>query len=354
MSARDDFSAATKRALAERAGHRCSFPGCRARTIGPSDESAESVSSSGMACHIAAAAGGPGARRYDPDMTAEERCSIYNGIWMCYRHGKLIDTDETRFSPEMLRGWRAIAERLARFEHELGTPRELETEFLSGCKLIDNALELATLASENESIGNAIQDSCLPVIWGDDLAHAVRDVAIEIARNAFIHGGARRFRMTITGHTVRLADDGAEFDAWSLGRRAAGSGGVDSVRHLSDRYDDRLVFGTSWRDGQNEVTISLVHSRQDVLDATPCNVEVTLSENRTFNVVPHVHESCRSIYFLLPKFMTISDTYRLPQVIAEYRNDPRTLVFVVEHASWSVQDSLRRSFPQARLVVLDG
>jgi hypothetical protein len=52
--------------------------------------------------------------------------------------------------------------------------------------------------------------------------------------------------------------------------------------------------------------------------------------------------------------MSISDAYRLPFAIAEYRKDPRTLVFVVEHASWFVQDSLRRSFPQARLIVLNG
>lgn len=69
---RDDFSSGVKRALAERAGHCCSFPGCPQRTSGPSEESPEAVASVGVACHITAAAPGPGARRYDENLTTEE------------------------------------------------------------------------------------------------------------------------------------------------------------------------------------------------------------------------------------------------------------------------------------------
>src|SRR5256885_282639 len=35
MAQRDDFTAATKRLLADRVGHRCSNPACRASTCGP-------------------------------------------------------------------------------------------------------------------------------------------------------------------------------------------------------------------------------------------------------------------------------------------------------------------------------
>lgn len=88
---RDDFMPDTKEKLAARAGYRCSFPGCRVLTIGPSSEGPDATSSVGMACHISAASAGPGARRYRPDMSPEDRRSISNGIWMCYTHGKLID-----------------------------------------------------------------------------------------------------------------------------------------------------------------------------------------------------------------------------------------------------------------------
>jgi hypothetical protein len=94
MKDRSDFNSTTKNALAKRAGNMCSFPGCNAITEGPSSESDMSVSKTGMACHIYAAANGPSARRVDVKMTAEELTDISNGIWMCYRHGKLIDTDE--------------------------------------------------------------------------------------------------------------------------------------------------------------------------------------------------------------------------------------------------------------------
>ena len=57
----------------------------------------------GVAAHICAAASGPGARRYDPDMSREERSHIDNGIWLCASCSVLIDRDQERFSVESLR-----------------------------------------------------------------------------------------------------------------------------------------------------------------------------------------------------------------------------------------------------------
>ncbi len=60
----------------------------------------------GVAAHIAAAASGPGARRYDPTMTHEQRSHIDNGIWLCVSCSVLIDRDEKRFDAETLRKMR--------------------------------------------------------------------------------------------------------------------------------------------------------------------------------------------------------------------------------------------------------
>ena len=98
---RDDFSQKTKNALALRAGYQCSL--CHKSTVGPSDEASNAVTMIGIAAHIAAAASGPGARRYDPVMTPEQRASIDNGIWLCANCSVLIDRDEVRFTPECLR-----------------------------------------------------------------------------------------------------------------------------------------------------------------------------------------------------------------------------------------------------------
>ena len=62
----------------------------------------------GEASHICAAA--PGGKRYNPQMTSEERKSFDNGIWMCRTHAALIDRDEKYFTVEMLRKWKEDAE----------------------------------------------------------------------------------------------------------------------------------------------------------------------------------------------------------------------------------------------------
>lgn len=97
---RDDFSKRTKSDLALRASYQCSL--CKESTVGPSDEASNAVTMTGVAAHIAAAAPGSGARRYDHSMTPEQRRSIDNGIWLCATCSVLIDRDEARFSAQYL------------------------------------------------------------------------------------------------------------------------------------------------------------------------------------------------------------------------------------------------------------
>jgi hypothetical protein len=103
----DDFSDRVKKALADRVGHLCSNPDCRALTSGPQDDPAKAVNV-GVAAHITAAStGGP---RYDPDLLPEERSASSNGIWLCQNCAKLIDNDPARFTVEALRKWKSGAE----------------------------------------------------------------------------------------------------------------------------------------------------------------------------------------------------------------------------------------------------
>ena len=131
MASRDDFSLATKRKLAERAGFRCSFPGCGAPTVGASEDAADASVSVGEAAHICAAAqGGP---RFDSEMTPESRSSIENGIWMCRTHGALIDRDPTTYPAELLREWKLQAEQRSRID--VGRQRGSEPTSQAGSKL---------------------------------------------------------------------------------------------------------------------------------------------------------------------------------------------------------------------------
>jgi len=114
---RDDFTQATKETLAKRVGCRCSDPDCRKLTSGPHEEDTKSVNI-GIAAHITAAASGVGAKRYDPSLSTEKRKSITNGIWLCQNCGKLVDSDEQKYSVELLVNWKRDAEDRAALEVE--------------------------------------------------------------------------------------------------------------------------------------------------------------------------------------------------------------------------------------------
>lgn len=104
---RDDFPIKVKQLLAERVGLSCSNPGCKCPTSGPHSDVNKRISV-GEAAHIkAAAAGGP---RYDPNMTDEERRSVINGIWLCNKCHTIIDSDETRYTVDILNKWKELAE----------------------------------------------------------------------------------------------------------------------------------------------------------------------------------------------------------------------------------------------------
>ncbi len=97
-SDRDEFPAATKRALSLRGAHRCSL--CRTLTVRPHSDGAKAVIT-GVAAHICAAA--PGGPRFDASQSPEERCAPANGIWVCHDCSDLIDKDPAAYPVESLR-----------------------------------------------------------------------------------------------------------------------------------------------------------------------------------------------------------------------------------------------------------
>jgi hypothetical protein len=112
---RDDFKVDVKDILAKRSGVKCSNPNCRRPTSGP-QEDPEKVLNVGAAAHITAASRrGP---RYDPRMSAQERRSEENGIWLCQTCAKLVDNDAARYSVDLLRRWRRLAEEAALLDIE--------------------------------------------------------------------------------------------------------------------------------------------------------------------------------------------------------------------------------------------
>lgn len=103
---RDDFSAKTIRILAARAGYHCSNPDCVCSTSGPALNE-DGIVNVGVGAHITAAA--PKGKRYDANITPAERSSGTNGIWLCQSCSKLIDSDDDRYTVELLHRWKKDA-----------------------------------------------------------------------------------------------------------------------------------------------------------------------------------------------------------------------------------------------------
>ena len=338
-STRANFSPTTRELLSKRAGFRCSFPRCGAPTTGPSAESDSAVSNSGMACHIWAASAGGSARRVSTTMTTQELEDASNGIWMCYTHGKLIDTDEDTYSVDVLLTWKKIAELRARLSQELGRDIDLTPRDLSAVPLPSDSLRLNSLGAENNIIGDALSRSCVEQIWGVHVARAARDVLIELTRNAFDYGSAKIVRLEIRANHIEIVDDGRAFDSSKL--CATDGGGSLSVLALSEDHAAAIVFRSSFEDGLNHNKLTLVRKPADVLAATPCSLTIGYTDLSTLREQIIALTTCDTVYVLLPKYAALSDAFRLPKAIADAAPSDKKLVFVGQGLSERVVHALR-------------
>lgn len=118
---RDNFPKSTIAKLAKRVAFRCSNPECHRPTSGPQVDSHGTINI-GVASHISAAS--PGGPRYDEALTAQQRASQENGIWLCQTCAKVVDSDLSRFTKELLKSWKRQAE--LRAEEDIGAVKSAE------------------------------------------------------------------------------------------------------------------------------------------------------------------------------------------------------------------------------------
>ena len=111
---RIEFSIATRKLVADRAGNQCSFPTCHRRTTGPG-ASENQVSGDGIAAHIFSAS--PRGPRGQGSLSREELEQPENCIWLCSTHAKLVDNNRgVTFPAETLHSYKALQEARVRRE----------------------------------------------------------------------------------------------------------------------------------------------------------------------------------------------------------------------------------------------
>lgn len=348
---RDEFTQFTKDSLAKRAGYRCSFTGCRRATVGPSNEGEQSSSNIGMACHIAAASGGRNARRYDATMTVEERRSISNGIWLCHLHGKLIDTDEDRFTVSQLKKMKEVAE--TRAQRELDANQDTFGYF----KLDLGKSETCIMNIDDVSvrIGDAITDSSMTDILGHEIMLAARDVCIEVALNSFRHGGATQLTFEVFESSLSITDNARGFNLLNLYRHRDNSGGGHSVTHLIESFSDKLVIISEATHASNRYEISFFNSLDDVRELTHCYLEISaeVAMRGSSPELDDLDPKCQIIYVLLPDYMVKSQSVLLSEINKEPSNSQRLYIFLSRKPlSRLVKTCIKQKFPSS--LICDG
>src|SRR5262249_53488966 len=129
-----------------------------------------------------------------------------------------------------------------------------------------------------EIIANLLQDCCVSIVWGTDLTNAIRDVIVEIIRNAFIHGNASNCRLSVQKHAIHVEDNGADYDWLGLPIASSGRGGAAAVKHLIRDFADRIILGSKRAASENHTTIALAHSLADVSLIDPCSRRIAPAE----------------------------------------------------------------------------
>lgn len=143
---RDDFNQKTKKLLEERAGNRCSKPGCGIRTRGASSDDDGTINV-GYGAHITAAS--PNGPRYEPTLTNEQRKHHSNGIWLCGTDAKLVDSDEEHFTVEELHSWKRAAEQRS-FEEVVSSKLNPIVDLLSDDEDVQAVVDLLRGYSQSD------------------------------------------------------------------------------------------------------------------------------------------------------------------------------------------------------------
>jgi energy-coupling factor transporter ATP-binding protein EcfA2 len=244
---RDDFDKSTKETLAKRVGYQCSNPSCRKLTSGPHEDPSKSVNI-GVAAHITAAA--PGGKRYDSTISSEARKSIDNGMWLCQNCAKLIDSDEAKYSIDLLFKWKKESEQAASLaieksikESSLELGVSINWHQISQIRLKQQQRLTTNFLTRNEEITHCFEQVYVPLglVERKKLSKRQDDVAPEEGSKLY-----REIEIVQTFEHERFLDQvlGKQQSPKSKGRRIAiigqpGAGKTTLLQQIAQWVADR-------------------------------------------------------------------------------------------------------------------
>lgn len=150
-------SARTVKRLFALSGNRCAFPGCKNPLF---DQNGNLIAG---VCHIAGDK--PGAKRYDPSQTEEQRHGFDNLIVLCVNHHRVVDSDEGSCTRSMLREMKHAHESSATKEFVISDQQAEKIATFLGGALAATAFgevvrEVAgAIHAINEALDNSESDS---------------------------------------------------------------------------------------------------------------------------------------------------------------------------------------------------
>jgi hypothetical protein len=247
----------------------------------------------------------------------------------------------------LLADWRRIVERRASASIELGrAPEDLAAEPLAGIHLE------VSIPEPIFEISEAIKFSYLSEVWGEQASLAVRDLVVDLCRNAFTHGGAKRFRLEVTAHRVLLIDDGTPFSISDLLKSSVPGGGVLAVKEIA-RSLPSLIVSHHREEAQNVVTLASAKALDEMLSTNPCAAELTAGEYFTKGAVNFVqsHPECETIYFR-PEYgmLSFSHVYQLARAISAHGLTDRDIVLILAPHSAGIYKLVTEEMPNIRIV----
>ncbi len=175
---------------------------------------------------------------------------------------------------------------------------------------------------------------------------------IEVVRNAFQHGGATSFKLTIKPNKIVLVDDGNEFAVESLLDRDTRSGGTFATKQLIGEHGSQIILSSRYENQANETVLALVITPEDIKELTPCTVEFHAQDLHREGFRIPVIEDCHTTYVVMPMFISYSDAFEIVKLLSQAGLKDRQHVVVSRHISEGVANIFAEELPDCRLMSL--